>query len=329
MHFDVNNINIKNERHIWIDMVLTLLTLEVMSFFYNGLHSAALAAVCLLSSLAAEIVCMRLMKRNFTADDLTVTTDALITALMLPAVFDYAPAMIACIFAVVAAKNVFGGRNNMIFSPAAAAYCFMYTSWKGQVLLFQQPHDTAGIFETPEILVNSASHVFNTSGKFSYSGFELLMGNFPGPSGAVSILLLLLAAVILMARKDISIGAFAGTITGAAVMSCISPCTNSFFSSFFLTLCTNMVLFAALFIISDRRIAPKRAYYAFFYGFFITVFSYVITATTAKENAIVIVSVLFTPVALGLKNLEKKIDLAVIEDTSHDVSRSEVKADVQ
>ncbi len=310
-------------------MMLTLLTLEVMSFFYNGLHSAALAAVCLISSLAAEAVCLRLMKRSFAADDLPVTTDALITALMLPAVFDYAPACIACIFAVVAAKSVFGGRNNMIFSPAAAAYCFLYTSWKGQILLFQQPHDTAGVFETPETLVNSASHVFNTSGKFAYSGFELLMGNFPGPAGAVSILLLLIASVILIARKDISAGAFTGTVTGVAVMSAISPCSDSFVSSFILTLCNNMMLFAALFIISDRRIAPKRAYYAFFYGFFITVFAYVITVTTAKENAVVIVSVLFTPLSLGLKNLEKKIELAVREDLSPDASGMEVKADVQ
>ena len=35
--------------------------------------------------------------------------------------------------------------------------------------------------------------------------------------------------------------------------------------------------------------------------------------TTGKENAIVIVSVLFTPVSLGIKNLEKKIELAHIE----------------
>uniref|UniRef100_UPI00056009FE hypothetical protein n=1 Tax=Ruminococcus flavefaciens TaxID=1265 RepID=UPI00056009FE len=46
---------------------------------------------------------------------------------------------------------------------------------------------------------------------------------------------------------------------------------------------------------------------------FIGVFSYVLVLTGAKENAIVIVSVLFTPVALGFKNLEKKIDTAANE----------------
>lgn len=71
-----------------------------------------------------------------------------------------------------------------------------------------------------------------------------------------------------------------------------------------------------IYIISDKRIAPQREYYAFFYGLFIAVFSYIVLLTTAKENVIIIISVLFTPVALGLKNLEKKIELAYESDLS-------------
>lgn len=36
--------------------------------------------------------------------------------------------------------------------------------------------------------------------------------------------------------------------------------------------------------------------------------------TTAKENAIVLVSLLFTPVALGFKNLEKHIELTQLAE---------------
>ena len=75
-----------------------------------------------------------------------------------------------------------------------------------------------------------------------------------------------------------------------------------------------MVLFASVYIIADRRIAPKRDYYAFFYGFFLAAFSYILVITTAKENAIVLVSLLFTPVALGFKNLEKHIELTQLAE---------------
>ena len=91
------------------------------------------------------------------------------------------------------------------------------------------------------------------------------------------------------------------------------------------TLVTNMVLFASVYIVADRRIAPKRDYYAFFYGFFLAAFSYILVITTAKENAIVLVSLLFTPVALGFKNLEKHIELTIQKEQA-EAARPSVKA---
>lgn len=304
---------VRKERLIWLDIMITLLALELMSYFYYGVRALVLGGVCIAVSLISEIVCLRLMNRQFTADDMTCTSDALIIALMMPAVMDYKIASIACVFAVVAAKNIFGGQRNMIFSPAAAAYVFMLTSWGKKLLLYPEPHTKAGIFDTPGGLVSSTSYVYNTTGKMELTDFEILMGNFSGPAGAVSILLLIVAAVILILRRDISAGAFVGTIAGTVFPACIMPVPHS--ASVRYALVTNMVLFAAVYIISDRRIAPRKEYYAFFYGLFIAVCSYILVLTTGKENAVVIVSVLFTPVALGFKNLEKKITLAREEDS--------------
>lgn len=293
--------------------MLTLLTLELMSYFYYGIRSVVLAGVCILTAVIAELVSVRLMKRSFSADDLTCTSDALIIALMFPAVMDYKIAVLAVLFASIVAKNIFGGRFNMIFSPAAAAYIFVLTSWGRKLLQYTEPHVKTGVFDEPHVLVSSASHTFNLTGSFKYSDLEILLGNFSGASGAVSILLLSVAAVILLFRRSISIGAFLGTIFGAGLFAVVTPAVSSRAVSLKYTLVTNMLLFAAIYIVSDLRIAPKRNYYAFFYGLFIGVFSYVLVLTSAKENAVVIVSVLFTPIALGFKNLEKKIDLAAAE----------------
>lgn len=300
---------IKSERFIWIDIMVTLLTLELMDYFYYGVRAAVLAGVCAAVSVAAELVCLRLMHRKFTADDLTCVSDALIISLMLPAVFDLKAAAIACVFAVVAAKNIFGGRLNMIFSPAAAAYVFLYTSWKNQLLMFPEPHTHTGVFEKAGSLVSSASHSFNITGKMNVSDFELLLGSVSGPAGAVSVLLLAVSAAVLLFRRSISAGAFIGSISATVLMALIVPASVTRADSVKYTLVTNMVLFASVYIVADRRIAPKREYFAFFYGFFVALFSYILVITTAKENAIVLVSLLFTPVALGFKNLEKHIEL--------------------
>ncbi|MDE6665902.1 MAG: RnfABCDGE type electron transport complex subunit D [Ruminococcus sp.] len=302
----------RSERLVFSDIMLTLLTLELMSYFYYGIHAVVLAGVCVGCSLMAEIISVRLMGRNFKANDLTCISDALIISLMMPATANFGIAGVAGVFAVVIAKNVFGGRFNMIFSPAAAAYVFMLSSWKNELLQFPKPHVKTGIFETPEKLVDSASHIYNVSGKMNYTDFEILLGNFAGATGAVSILLLIVTAVILIFRKDISAGAFIGTISGTVIFSLISAVPVKY------SLVTNMVLFSAVYIISDRRIAPARNFFAFFYGFFIAVFSYILVITSAKENAIVLVSVLFTPVLLGFGNLEKKIELAGTSEKAGD-----------
>lgn len=304
---------LKTERFVWLDIMLTLLTLELMAYFYYGARAVFLSCVCVAVSVAAEIVSLRFMGKSFTADDLTCTSDALILSLMLPAVVDYRIAGIGCLFGVIAAKNIFGGRANMIFSPAAAAYLFMITSWKNQVLQFTEPHVHTGITERASGLVSSASHNFNLTGKLGYTDFELLMGNFPGPAGAVSLLLLIVAALILLFRRDISAGAFIGNIAGTVFMAKLVPAAADPSQSVKYTLAMNMVLFASIYIVSDRRIAPKRDYFAFFYGLFIAVTSYLLVVTGAKENAVVLVTVLFTPISLGLKNLEKRIDLAIAE----------------
>lgn len=305
---------VKRERFIWLDIIITLITLELMAYFYYGIRAVAVAVLCVTVSLAAEIISLRLMHHRFTADDLTCTSDALILSLMLPAVIDYKIAAIASIFAVIVAKNIFGGRSNMIFSPSAAAYVFIAASWSKQLLLYPLPHTKYGIFDSASDLVYSASHDFNLTGKIDHTDFEILLGNFSGPCGAVSILLLIVAAFILIFRGDISAGAFIGSVLGTNLLAFLSPVDTSAVDSVKYTLAANMVLFASIYIISDKRIAPKRNYYAFFYGYFIAVISYILLLTTAKENAIVLVSVLATPVALGFKNLEKRIEIAAEAD---------------
>lgn len=304
--------------------MLTLSTLAVMSFFYYGSHFAIVAILCVVTSYISELISIRSMHEKPGPDDVLSTSDGLIIALMMPASIKYIIAFLAVVFGTIVAKNIFGGRKNMIFSPGAAAYLFALTSWSRDMLTYPTTHSDISIMGKTDELVNSASHVFNMSGKMDYTDFEILMGNFSGPCGAVSILLLLVAAVILIFRRDISAGAFIGTISGTVLFAFVSPMIHNRADSVKYSLVTNMVLFAAIYIVSDLRIAPRRWYFAFFYGLFIGIVSYILILTTAKENAIMIISVLFTPVALGLRMLEKKIEHA--DDEDEEIVKVEVQS---
>ena len=300
--------NTKIKSHVWLDLAVTLFGLSVVSYFYYGERFLLLSGVCLGVSCIAEIICSKLMHKKF--DDFHFISDAMMISLMLPAVFSLKIAGLACIFAVIVTKNIFGGKDNMIFSPAAAAYVFMLTSWKDNLLKYPEPNTKYQAGEKITDLVYSASHNFNMEGKTDISDFDLMLGNFSGASGTVIITVLVGSAVVLILRRDISAGAFFGTVAGTVLMAFIIPATDDMIQSAKYSLCMNMTLFSAIYIVSDRRTAPEKDYYAFFYGLFIAVISYILIITTAQENAIVIVSVIFTPVALGIKNLENKIRLA-------------------
>ena len=317
----------KKERLIWLDIMVTLLALELMAFFYYGARAAAAAGTCVAVSFTAELISLRLMGKKFTADDLNCTSDALMISLMLPASVSYRLAVYACIFATVIAKNIFGGRKNLIFSPAAAAYVFIMTSWSRETLMFPEPHTRLGVFDEPETLVHSASHTFNISGSLNYTDLEILMGNFSGPAGAASIMLLVIAAVMLIFRGDISAGAFLGSVLGTGLTAYLAPVGYSRMDSLGYSVAMNMVLFASIYIVADRRIAPKRQLFAFFYGFLIAVTAYILTLTDAKENAIIAASVLFTPAALALRTLERHIDSELEAERLRDeAAKAEEKA---
>ncbi len=305
---------VRQERFIRMDIFITLLALGVMSYFYYGFRAIMISGLCMTVSFVCEYFSLIAMNKKFTADSIGCITDGFIIALMMPASIDYKIPVIACVFMNIAGKNIFGGRKNMIFSPAAVGYLFALTSWAKQVLEYPNPFAKTAVSDGTEKLVNSASHIFNTTGRLTITDYDIIMGNFAGPMGAVSILLLVISAVILLFRRDISAGAFIGFIAGMLFMGLISSVGENIFESVKYLFATNMTVFAAVFIISDVRIAPQKFHFSFFYGIFIAFASYILLLTTGKENPAVIVSVLFTPAALGLKRLESRINKLIEEE---------------
>ena len=316
---------VKQERFVFMDIFIALIALEIMSYFYYGFRAVMIAGLCVTASFGCEYFSTILMGKKFTADNLSCVNDGLIIALMMPSTVDWKIPFFAGIFASVAGKNIFGGRRNMIFSPAAVGYLFAFTSWKNEILKYPSPFAKTDIFESSQKLVDSASHTFNTTGKLSVTDYDILMGNFVGPMGAVSILLLAISLVFLLLRRDLSAGSVIGFLCGTAIMGLILPVGDNTIESLKLLLATNMTLFSAVFIISDKRTAPQKIHFGFFYGMFIALTSYVLLLITGIENLSVIIAVLFTPVALALRQLETKID-ELKADSAPDGILSEVQA---
>lgn len=291
------------------DIMITLAALELMAFFYYGIRAVWLGMVCITASLVSEFILLRARRAEFTAKDLYCVSDGLIIALMIPASIDWKIPAAACVFAVIV-KHIFGGRENMIFSPSAVGYVFMLSSWSRELLSYPEPYTKLGIFEKAAELTDSASRNFIETGKLPESNYELLMGSFAGPMGAVSILIIAVSAAVLIARKGMSAPAFCAFVGTIAVLAAVFPYMGTPYESVRGMLVTNMTLFAAVYIISDKRIVPKKWYYALIYGIIVSAVTYGLFMVTGKENIIVSVSVLLTPAALAFRKLSDKKPLA-------------------
>jgi len=296
------------------DILLTLLSLEVMAYFYYGIRTLIMAGMCMAVSFVCDWISVWLMKKKYTSDDLISLADGLAVALMMPASVDFKIPVIACAFAVIVGKNIFGGRKNIIFSPCAVGYLFALTSWENEILRYPSPDCRLDINAENAVLSRSLSYTFNTSGNINVSDFDLLIGNFHGAMGTVSILLLIVSAFVLVFRKAISAGAFTGFIAGIFFMSYLCPVSDSRIESLKYIMVTNMFLFASIYIVSDKRAAPVNNYYAFFYGLFMAIASYIILLTDAKENMLPAVSVIMTPLALLFKEIQTRVDSYALKE---------------
>ncbi|MDD7185411.1 MAG: RnfABCDGE type electron transport complex subunit D [Oscillospiraceae bacterium] len=316
--------NVKKKRTLsWIDIILTLASLEVMSYFYYGVRTLIMAGLCMAVSFVCDWIAVWFMKKKYVPDDLMSLADGLAIALMMPASVDFRIPMISCAFAVLVGKNLFGGRKNIIFSPCAVGYLFALTSWGNKILMYPSPDKKLEINAENAVLSHSLSYYFNSAGNISISDFDLLIGNFRGAMGTVSILLLVISAFVLVFRKAVSAGAFTGVIAGIAFMAFIVPVSESRSESLKYIMATNMFLFSSVYIVSDKRVAPLNNYYAFFYGLFTAVTAYIIILTTAKENMIPAVSVIMTPVALLFKSIQLKADKYASEEKKVEINEKQ------
>lgn len=310
----------KSENRIksFSDIMITLAALELMAFFYYGIRAVWLGVFCMAVSLAAEFAVVKLRRKKFAAEDFFCLTDGLIIALMLPASINLKIAAAACLFGIIIGKNIFGGRENMIFSPAAAAYVFVSVSWGRELLSYPKPYTKLGFFGKPDELVSSFTSTFNQSGKIEESLYEVLMGSFAGPMGTVCVLIIAVAAAVLLARRGISVFAFAGIMAASLVPALIFPYMGDINASAAGVFMTNMTLFAAVYIGSDKRIVPEKWYLALVYGIVLGAVSYGLLVQTGKENMIVPAAVMLAPLALWLRKLSDRFSIETTKGADAD-----------
>jgi len=240
---------------------LTLLPAFAFSIYAFGLRSASVTLLCVVFCVLFEFLFEKLLHRPVTIGDLSAVVTGLILAFNLPASVPLWMPVIGAFFAIVVAKQLYGGIGKNIMNPALCARVFLTLAWPSHMALFTTPlRDRLSPLSVTLVDVTASATPLQTlkSGALpQQSLLDLFLGNMGGCLGEVSALLLLAGGVYLLIRRVITWHtpvAFLGTV---AVLCYVFPRGNADRLDFMLAelLCGGLIL-GAVYMATDYATTP-------------------------------------------------------------------------
>ena len=235
---------------MWM-VVIALLPAAAYSVYLFGLHALMLMLASIIAAVAADTLMQILLKRPRSFTDGSAVITGLLLAMNVPPQAPVWMAVIGSFFAIIIAKQLFGGIGFNIFNPALAGRAFLMTSWPVYMttkwhhfspanVLSSGITNTLGIPNaaydvitgaTPLGALKEAPKLLGDMGVPIESLYKLLfsnemlasifIGNVGGCIGETSALLLLIGALFLLYKKIITWHipfSYLGTVAGIMLL---------------------------------------------------------------------------------------------------------------
>lgn len=221
-----------------------------------GSQAAALRIVfCGTVGAILDLISNKFILKNKETDFLSVVSQSVMIALVLPADVPLFVCFTALAVMVFVAKLPFGGDDYAPFVPSAVGICFVYTLFSAQCSSF-------GGTTVAEMLKTGDAIGLNV-----FSVTSLLCGNYPGGIGACALLPLLGVAVYLLIRQRHKFICAAGFILMSAVFALLFPrISGSPAVSAVMELSAGSLVFTALFILPESIYLSRKSSKAFVFG---------------------------------------------------------------
>lgn len=242
----------KTTRGIMLDVIIALTPALIAAIYFFRLKAVLLIAVTVLSCVLSEYLWTRLSKKPNTTGDLSAVVTGLLLAFNLSPLVPLWIAAIGGAFAIIIAKQVFGGLGHNFVNPALAARAFLMASWPVQMTTWKIPGVDTVSSATPLSLVKHGDEAVGQLPNL----FDLFIGNVGGCIGETSVLALLLGAAYLLIKRVITPEipiAFIGTV---GLMTWIFGGKGLFEGSFMYHIFAGGLILGAFFMATDYTTSP-------------------------------------------------------------------------
>jgi electron transport complex protein RnfD len=188
---------------IMLDVVIAMIPMLIASCFFFGWNAVRLVSACVLACMSSEYLCRKAMGRDMGITDFSAVVTGMLLAFNLPPYLPTWMAVVGSVFAIVVAKQLFGGLGYNPFNPALAARAALLASRSGDMMTW------SGIpYPSPDAVTHATTAATPlgqaVEGTASMDTVNYFLGNMNGCIGEVSALAILLGGLYLLYRRVIS-----------------------------------------------------------------------------------------------------------------------------
>ena len=211
-----------NTTAMMLDVIIALVPALAMSVFFFGVRALVLTAVSVLSCVAFEYGYRTFTKQSNTMYDLSACVTGLLLAMCLPVTSSYWVPVLGGAFAIVLAKQFYGGLGKNFINPALsgrmllATFPMLMTRWS-------LPLDRVPLGAVDAVSAPTPMSYLNADTLPPHSLSQLLLGQHGGSMGEVASFMLILGGVYLVLRRVISIRIPAAYLGTVAVLAFVFP----------------------------------------------------------------------------------------------------------
>lgn len=190
-------------KSIMRDVVIALLPAALVGIYNFRLSAVLVILTTCVTCMLSEYIWQKCMKQPVTTGDFSALLTGLLLALNLPATIPLWTCVVGGVFAIIVAKQMFGGLGQNFMNPALAGRCFMMLSFSSAMTSFTVKKGAAYMYGVAVDATSSATPLAQVKEGGLPDLKAMFLGTTTGTIGETSVAALLIGAIYLLAKRII------------------------------------------------------------------------------------------------------------------------------
>lgn len=184
------------------DVIIALVPATAAGIFFFGIPALILIAVSIVACVFFEWLYQKLLKKPVTISDLSAVVTGLLLAMNLPASAPIWVPIVGAAFAIIFAKQLFGGLGQNFINPALAGRAFLLASYPTEMTTWTAP---VGFSGADAVAVATPLATLKTGAMPDASLADVILGtNIGGCIGETCAIALIIGGIYLLVKHVIS-----------------------------------------------------------------------------------------------------------------------------